>query len=101
MKFKTHNEKTIQIGGTSLQGSIYITYNELKKKFGKPSNGDGYKIDAEWDIEFDNGMVATIYNYKDGKNYNGKEGTPKTKITDWHVGGKTNEVLDLLDDILF
>lgn len=74
--------------GGSLQGYIDITYKELVKKLGSPSDGDGYKTDAEWFIEFEDGTCASIYNYKDGISYNGKrEGTPKTKITEWHIGG--------------
>lgn len=76
-----------KLNGTSLQGYIEISYKELVEKLGKPNDGDGYKVDAEWCVEFEDGTVATIYNYKDGKNYNGSSGTPKTKITDWHIGG--------------
>lgn len=44
-----------------------------------------HKTDAEWEIEM-NGKVMTIYNYKDGKNYNGRNGLPVSKITEWHIG---------------
>jgi len=77
--------------GTSLQGYVDVSYKELVAKFGRPSDGDGYKVDAQWAVKFEDGTVATIYNYKDGKNYNGRSGTPKTKIRDWHVGG-TNKL---------
>ena len=88
MNYKTHNDKSISIGGTCGQGSITATYAELKEAFGKPSEMyDDYKSDAEWHIEFNNGMVASIYNWKNGKNYLGADGTPKTKITNWNVGG--------------
>ena len=73
--------------GTHLQGYINIKYSKLVKKLGKPtSNGDGYKVDAQWKGNID-GKVFTIYNYKDGKNYNGRNGTPTKDITDWHIGG--------------
>lgn len=80
-----------RLNGTSLQGYIDISYKELVDKLGKPQDGDGYKVDAEWIVEFEDGTVATIYNYKDGKNYNGSSGTPKTKIRDWHIGGANPE----------
>lgn len=101
MQFKTHNQKHVAIHGTSLQGYVYCDYSVLKKAFGKPNTGDQYKIDAEWDLEFEDGVIATIYNYKDGKNYNGKDGTPKTKITEWHIGGKSQEAVDRVHKILF
>lgn len=93
MGFKTHNDPGYIWCGGSLQGYIDISYAEIKKMLGNPTEGDGYKIDAEWYINFDNGTNATIYNYKDGKNYNGKSGTPKTKIINWHIGGESKEAV--------
>jgi len=89
MKFKTHNEDLdIDVAvGTCLQAEIVTTYSNLKKLFGKPMVGDECKIDAEWVVEFEDGTVATIYNWKDGENYNGASGVPKTKIRHWHIGG--------------
>lgn len=88
------------INGTCLQGYINATYADLRKVFGKPEDGDGYKVDAEWLVQFSDGVVATIYNYKDGKNYNGKSGTPKTKITEWHVGGRSARAVANVEDML-
>ena len=87
LKFKTHNDNIEGVGG-SLQGYIDATYKDLKRVFGKSNPSmDDYKSDAEWDILFEDGTEVCIYNYKDGKNYLGSEGTPKTQITDWHIGG--------------
>lgn len=87
MKF-TADDK-IDINGTSLQGHVTVAYADLVTKFGPPtSNGDGYKVDAEWCLKFEDGTVATIYNYKDGKNYLGAEGDAVEAITDWHIGGR-------------
>lgn len=87
LQFTTHNEGEIEFHGTSLQGEITATFKELSAIFGKPHDGDGYKVDAEWDIRFGDGTVATVYNWKDGKNYNGSEGLPVEQIKEWHVGG--------------
>jgi len=100
MQFKTHNNTYVRIHGTSLQGHMYTEYAKLKKAFGKPNCGDEYKIDAEWDIEFDDGLIATVYNWKNGKAYLGKDGTPKTKITYWHIGGKSQEAVDRVVTVL-
>ena len=75
-------------------------YSKLKKVFGEPGPSDGYKSDAEWEIEFEDGQVATIYNWKNGKNYKGYNGTPKTKITNWHIGGKSKVVLTRIEFLL-
>jgi hypothetical protein len=98
MNFKTHNEdESINVYGTSLINCIDVSYTELKKAFGKPSDDfDNYKSDAEWLVKFEDGTVATIYNYKDGKNYMGINGLPKTKIRNWHVGGNSEKSVELI-----
>lgn len=88
------NTNDIDANGTCLQGGIDISYAELVKKLGEPTNGDGYKVDAEWEIKFGDGTVATIYNYKDGKNYNGKEGLDVEEIRDWHIGGNKKDAVE-------
>jgi hypothetical protein len=100
MKFVTHNDKDISADETCLQGYVKVSYADLVKKFGEPIDGDGYKVDAEWVIKFKNGEVATIYNYKDGKNYNGESGMSKENITEWHVGGHKKLVVGLVEEVL-
>jgi hypothetical protein len=100
MKFVTHNQSNINVCGTHFQGYIDSEYSVLKKIFGKPASSDGYKTDAEWYIQFEDGTVATIYNWKNGKHYLGREGTAKTKITHWNVGGNSKEVVEKIQDIL-
>jgi hypothetical protein len=77
-----------QIGRVSYQGMIESSYKNLVKVFGPPEeDDDGYKVDVVWRLLFYPGVSATIYNYKDGKNYLKSEGTPVEEITGWHVGG--------------
>jgi len=68
------------------QGKIRADYATLKKVFGKPSidngNGDG-KIRKEWIISID-GVVCTIYDWKQGKQYRGYR---PLKDAEWSVGG--------------
>ena len=74
--------------GTSFQGRLDITYSELVRVFGEPlAEDDGYKVDASWIIEFENGVVATIYNYKSGRNYLGERGLDIEDIVFWNIGG--------------
>jgi hypothetical protein len=87
--------------GTGLQGYVNVDYKTLCKVFGKENcDGDGYKVDAEWLLEFSDGVVATIYNYKDGKNYNGRAGLAKSNITNWHVGGHSARAVANVEDML-
>lgn len=97
--FLTHNEKEINVSGTSLVGYVNTTYSKLFEKFGEPFD-DGYKTDAEWEIEFSDGKVATIYNWKNGKNYNGSEGLDIDDITKWHIGGFDKSVVERIKKIL-
>jgi hypothetical protein len=79
MNFKTHNEnKNIRTSGCSRQGHVKTTFKRLTEVFGK-DNGSGDKTQAEWEIEFENGVVATIY---DWKSYTNVE-----NITEWNIGG--------------
>ena len=98
--YKTFDTYTNALNGTSLQGYVDADYKVLKKLFGKPLEGDGYKVDAEWVVVFDNKIVATIYNYKDGKNYNGASGLNKTQIRDWHIGGNSKIAVARVQEVL-
>ncbi len=102
MRYTTHNDEfpAINIDGTSLQGYIEANYLELIGLFGQPTEGDRYKTDAEWYIMFDNGQVATIYNWKNGVSYLGDDGLPVSQITDWHIGGKHSSVVDLVTRVV-
>lgn len=76
------------VNGSSLQGYINTSYDVLRGCFGLPTcDGDGYKVDAEWIITFNDGVVCTIYNWKDGHNYCGYDGLDVEDITEWHIGG--------------
>lgn len=72
--------------GTSLSGYLEVSYQQLLELLGRHHDkGDAYKVDARWKLKI-NGKVITIYNYKDGRNYNRSNGLPVRDITDWHIG---------------
>jgi len=79
--------------GTSLQGYITTTYQRLIEIFGTPEYG-GDKTTVTWCIEFADGTVATIYDWK--------ETTTPIDLHQWHVGGHTRKalwhVIDLVDN---
>lgn len=60
---------------------------------------DWTKCDAEWQIEFEDGTVAWVYNWKNGRNYNGPSGTPVEEITRWTVGGPTERSAQLVTEL--
>ena len=65
--------------GTHLQGNVYATYDQLVARFGQPTGG-GDKTTVEWVLVFEDGTVATIYDWKEYE-------TPMYAY-DWHIGGK-------------
>jgi hypothetical protein len=88
------------VNGTFLIAEIEVPYGRIVEVFGKPNGGnDGFKTDAEWIIPTAVG-VATIYNWKDGKNYLGDEGMRTEDISIWHIGGHDNQVVPLIKRVL-
>lgn len=94
--------KNADISGTYLQGYVYCSYAQLVKVFGEPCSnaGDGYKIDVAWHLTFEDGTVATIYNYKTGKNYLGSDGEAVENIKDWHIGGFKEKAVELVQEAI-
>lgn len=79
--------------GTSLRGYVTTTYQTLVERLGAPRGGsaDG-KSTVEWIMVFEDGTVATIYDWKTNS-------TPKDTY-DWHIGGKGIGVLDKVEEAL-
>jgi hypothetical protein len=102
MKYFTHNQLPVQITGTELVGYLNCSYQELVDRFGKPLSAgfDDCKSDAEWHIKFEDGAVATIYNWKNGRNYLGDEGMYPWEIMDWNIGGLTGEVVERIKELI-
>lgn len=65
--------------GTCLRGYVRTTYADLIKAFGAPNIGSGDKVNSEWGLKFEDGTLATVYDYKE----------PMTPVQeyDWHIGG--------------
>ena len=99
MKFKNSQMPMI---GTCLQGNIDITYDKLVSIFGKETcAGDEYKVQADWMLTFDDGTVATIYDWKQGDSYNGPgQGITKEFVTDWHIGGMNEDAVSRVMDAI-
>jgi len=70
--------------GTSYQGSVMTSLSNLKNIFEAPSvtyADIDSKTRNEYLIEFDDGLVATIYDYKEYRAYDDDE------ILEFHIGG--------------
>ena len=88
----------INTDGTSLQGRFYMPYAKLIELIDEPNDkSDGYKTDVGWAFERD-GVVATIYNWKNGPNYTG--GGSIEDIDEWNVGGHSGQAMDVVSLLL-
>ena len=101
---ETTNDSSMRTG-TSLSGYLDISYRSLVELLGEPNAAvDGYKTDVEWHVkvkaEGESPTFATIYNYKDGKNYLGTNGLNVEDIKDWHVGSKSKWTFYNLQDFV-
>lgn len=97
MQYKTHNQDDlINVTGTWLLTTINLPFHRVAAALGdpirfKPEEAD--KIRVEWDIQFEDGLVATIYDWKEHKR------APE-EVTDWHIGGRGFEVVQRVYDLL-
>ena len=65
---------------TCLQGEIHIGFYDLVDMFGEPEDVSSTgKSDVQWAIEID-GVVATIYNWKNGPAYTGDDSIEVERI---------------------
>lgn len=93
MEYVTHNEDDlINANGTHLLGTITMPCFEIEAALGKPQTGDFDKVQAEWLIQFEDGQVATIYDWKENK--------PYWDVTEWHIGGNNAEIVERVLSIL-
>jgi len=94
MKYKIHNEWTDIVNGTCYQDCVNTSYFELVEFFGEPEIPmSGGKTQAEWVIEFEDGKVATIYDYKEYEK-------SVEFVTDWHIGGKDSTIVSRVKEII-
>jgi len=77
---------------TSLQGYIRAYYHQLVEVFGEPEAG-GDKTTVEWCLDFADGTVATIYDWKEYE-------TPMG-LHRWHIGGHNSDAVNAVHETLY
>lgn len=80
-----------RFNGTHLQGKVVTTYDRLVDLLGQ-GLGSGDKTTQEWCIEFSDGTVATIYDWKEWE-------TPLGPYA-WHIGGHSYTAVRLVEELL-
>jgi len=79
------------LNGTCLQGYINTTFDELVNVFGTPTKIKGDKVNVEWSIQFSDGTVAAIYDWKRCK--------IPTGVYNWHIGGRSKLAVDCVHKV--
>ena len=101
MDFITSQQQPIETAGSHGIGVFEASYDTIKTAFGNACGGDGYKTQVEWSIQFEDGTIATIYDWKEGDQYNGEgQGTHFSKVTEWHIGGFNQMAEDRVLEVL-
>lgn len=100
MNYQTHKHHDIDTNMSSLKGQINCSYDALVEFFGLPYVPAETKLDVAWDIEFEDGTVATIYNWKNGKRYLGNEGLALDDIREWNVGGFDKKAVEYVKNLV-
>ena len=78
---------------TCLQGEIHLSFQDLVDIFGQPEDVSSTgKSDVQWAIE-ESGVVATIYNWKNGPAYTGDDSIEVERIHDWNIGGHSQSAV--------
>ena len=77
-----------------------LTYTRLCELFGSPMSGRDNKSSCNWVLEFEDGLIATIYDYKSSKKYLGEDGLSVNDMKSWHIGGHDEVVFNRVQKIL-
>ena len=91
------NHDATNTDGTHLQGNITASKRDLKGLLGKPLFESFYaddKVLTEWVIEFADGMVATIYDWKLD------EPLRMDDTYSWHIGGHNPKVVERVKNLI-
>lgn len=94
MEISPKTVSTLKANGTCLQGNVATKFDNLTKAFGPPilpNSADG-KVICEWVLEFEDGIIATIYCWKVNK-------VPMDEYN-WHIGGHSEKAVDRVKNFL-
>jgi hypothetical protein len=84
-------ESWMRTNGTCLQGEVKTTFDHLVSVLGEPERGAD-KSTAYWRIEFPDGSIGTVYDYKTDRTPTGMYG--------WHIGGHRPSAVEKVKELL-
>lgn len=93
---------THKMVGSSKQGKMYITFDEIVDMFGPPhylyENEEGevpHKVRCEWDIEVDTPTGPVVFSIYDWCEYE----TPVKDVTRWSIGGHSVKAVQVFMEL--
>ena len=92
--------RTRNVNGTSLRGYITASRKKLIDIFGEPcffepSTNSFDKVQIEWCLQFGDGTIATIYDWKQYGNIPSED-----EVVQWNIGGRSMDAMDQIKDAL-
>jgi hypothetical protein len=98
MKFENLKNDYMAANGTCLQGyTENISRADIEEIFGEPMEWDEHdKVTTEWIIQFSDGTIATIYDWK--RYEMGRPG--QFEEYQWHIGGKNFKAAEFVTEML-
>jgi hypothetical protein len=82
MNFQTHNDIEICADNCSLMGTMQAQRRHLEAVFGPPLPIWSDRVTTEWVIRFEDGKIATIYDWK-------RQIPPGAQeVYNWRIGGR-------------
>lgn len=83
-----------KVSGTSFHnGIVKATANEISEVLGNYESGDGDKVNREWVCKNKNGIVFTVYDWKEGL-------TSENEILYYHIGTLTkDDTYEIIDEL--
>jgi hypothetical protein len=97
-KYTTHNiddSIPMKTNKSSFKGKVKATFTQLVALFGKPqyTADPDEKVNWWWAVEFADGTIATIYNWKTSFEY----GFDPEQVDGWNVGGFCSDAVHNID----
>lgn len=87
------NDQWDKLQMSSGRGSVLATYDKLVELFGEPERTNCDKTQVEWDIEWSDGTISTIYDWK-------CYGEEPEEVTEWNIGGFDGNSLLYVQELL-
>ena len=88
--------RTRNVNGTHLVGRMIASRKKLIETFGEPclfEPSTSEKVQIEWCLEFGDGTIATVYDWKQYGHI-----PDENEDVQWNIGGRSSDAMELVLD---